>query len=190
MEHLNEPLQHMYRPASCYACIEFLCWIGHRALCGAGFQQHALNGITYYTRPASPAFIAAARERQVRIKGPPGHGHGTRHALLHPSPDSPKAKAASAGIWRWCWPAGQRRASKQAAVQLDSSVPLPDAGSAEDVQLVPLVMLHGVGMGLVPYLRLIFALAATGVVTECRAMAACYGALSLAWACTCDESYT
>jgi hypothetical protein len=106
----------------------------------AGFKQSSWSGITYYTRnmPHSNAGVQQQQQQQLeREISPPPHARQQWYEQA--------AGEAS------------RQGQEGPDVQESSSSSSSEAGSD-----VPFVLLHGIGMGLIPYISLLFNMAATG----------------------------
>ncbi|GFR48765.1 hypothetical protein Agub_g10586 [Astrephomene gubernaculifera] len=140
MAHMHEPLPHFYRPLAFYAAMEALAWVNHCMLLGAGFRRVAAADTT----TAAAAELVAKEAKG----GPAGLGLGRLDMGICGCKEDHYYYVAN-------MPAAERGGAAgggQACHRASSSSP-PE---------VPIVFLHGVGMGLLPYLRLLVALAATG----------------------------
>lgn len=107
----------------------------------AGFKQSSWSGLTYYAR---------------NMPHSGGHGSGSRHTSMQQQPlehgSSPPPHA------RQQWYEAAAGAARQGQEEPGSSSG-SSSGAGNDV---PLVLLHGIGMGLIPYISLLFNMAATG----------------------------
>jgi hypothetical protein len=116
-------------------------------LCGAaaGFKKSSWSGITYYTRnmPESNSHGSGSRRTSMqqqqlleRFSSPPPHA-------------------------RQQW---YEQAAAEAAMQEQEEPSTADSSSSSSGAggHVPFVLLHGIGMGLIPYISLLFNMAATG----------------------------
>ena len=105
----------------------------------AGFKQSSWSGLTYYTRnmPHSSSHGSGSRRTSTQ-----------QQQLEHDSSPPPHARQQ----WYEQAAAGAARQSQDE----------PGSSSSVAGGDVPLVLLHGIGMGLIPYISLLFNLAATG----------------------------
>lgn len=134
MCHLWEPMRCWYQPLGFYLFMELAGLLGSVALRAAGFKESWWCGLAYYTKnmPQHGGAAAAAG----------AHQHESMHAQRR---QQYKLHGEAAGA------AGQAGGAGNAGST--------GAGSTEDV---PLVLLHGIGMGLIPYIGMLFNMAATG----------------------------
>jgi hypothetical protein len=134
-----------------------LAWVNHCMLLGGGYRVLPL-----------PPPECAAKAGGAGGGGDGGHARGD-HVLYGANlpPARPPAAAAVAATAPWhAAPAGQVDGGaglRQALLERGGAAEDKGKDEAEaEGEVVPVVFLHGVGMGLQPYLRLLMALAATG----------------------------
>ncbi|WIA11764.1 hypothetical protein OEZ85_011858 [Tetradesmus obliquus] len=135
MCHLWEPMKVWYEPLGFYLFMEAAALLGALALRAAGFKQSRWSGLTYYTR---------------NMPHSSSHGSGSRRTSMQQQPLEHGSSPLPHARHQWC-----DQAASSAARQRQEA---PGSGGNE----VPLVLLHGIGMGLIPYISLLFNMAATG----------------------------
>lgn len=127
-----QPMKHWYKPLAFYVAMEAAALLCRVALQAAGFQRHVWMGLPYYTKNM-PA-------------------QPVRHSIDIP----PEAYVR-----------GRRRSFQAAAMPAQSFSMLLQRHSTAaqrhlSAQQTPLVLLHGIGMGLIPYISMLFNMVATG----------------------------
>jgi hypothetical protein len=134
-----------------YIVMELLAGLCHVVLTAAGFKLQQLGGISYYTIGMGPQQLVqaivkplASQQQQQQQQQRKSH-QGTAERM---EADSPPAAAESAGAFA----AGRSAVQQQLQQQHDE----------DDGDALPIVFLHGVGAGLLPYLSLVFHLASLG----------------------------
>ncbi|GLI68072.1 hypothetical protein VaNZ11_012401 [Volvox africanus] len=135
MAHMTDPIPHFYRPLAMYVAMEAMAWINHCMLAAAGFRRMALL----------PAQVPPSRS--VLGGGASGSGDGSDGVAAGSQEHNEGVHHSDHYYYIANMPA------------VDSSSNHSGSG---DNKMVPIVFLHGVGLGLIPYLRLLVALAATG----------------------------
>ncbi|GIL52592.1 hypothetical protein Vafri_8414, partial [Volvox africanus] len=141
MAHMTDPIPHFYRPLAFYVIMETMAWINHCMLVAAGFRRRALP----------PPRASPSRRMSGRVEsGSGGSSDGVAAGAqehndgVHPSD-------------HYYYIANMPAVDSSSGGEGSSN----HSGSGDNNR-VPIVFLHGVGMGLMPYLRLLVALAATG----------------------------
>uniref|UniRef100_A0A383VKF9 AB hydrolase-1 domain-containing protein n=1 Tax=Tetradesmus obliquus TaxID=3088 RepID=A0A383VKF9_TETOB len=166
MSHLWDPLRHVYRPLLFYVVMELLAGLCHVVLAAAGFQLQQLGGIGYYTLRMGQQQLqvlskplASQQQQQQRQRQRRSQQGGSAAAAADPS-------GGSDGL--------QQQQQHHRSQQCDSSTAAVAAGSSKaapvqqqqqddaDDGSLPILFLHGVGAGLLPYLSLVFHLASLG----------------------------
>jgi hypothetical protein len=125
-------MKHWYKPLAFYLAMEAAALLCSVALQAAGFQRHVWMGLPYYTRNMPVQPV--------------------RHSIDIP----PEAYVR-----------GRRRSFQAPATSAQPFSMLPQRHSTPvqrrvSLQQTPLVLLHGIGMGLIPYISMLFNMAATG----------------------------
>ncbi|KAG2439527.1 hypothetical protein HXX76_004880 [Chlamydomonas incerta] len=160
MSHLWQPVRAFWRPLGFYAGVELLVGLKHVMLLAAGFRPYRVGGLRYYTYglPPLPPAEAAPEAAAARVAA------ARREREQEGRPAAPAAPAAAAPA-----AAPPRRGGRREAA---------GAGAAEAAE-APLLFLHGVGLGLLPYLNFLLQLCCLGrpaVAVEVRhlSMRACW----------------
>jgi hypothetical protein len=113
----------------------------------AGFKKSSWSGITYYTRnmPHNGSNSSGSRRTSMQQQQQPLERHS-----------SPPAHARQQWYEQAAAAARQEQEAEQEELLSGASC---SNGAGSDV---PFVLLHGIGMGLIPYISLLFNMAATG----------------------------
>ncbi len=153
MSHMTEPLPHFYRPLAFYAGMEGLAWVNHCMLWAAGYRLARRRG--------------GRGSGGESGEGGVGDGDGGADARwsdhyyyvanMPAEEEGGVGPGAAAGKRRGPAAAGQQQGAGEGEEEGQQQGVGGEGGT-----LPPIVFLHGVGMGLQPYLRLLVALAATG----------------------------
>ncbi|KAF6264039.1 hypothetical protein COO60DRAFT_1698505 [Scenedesmus sp. NREL 46B-D3] len=151
MSHLWGETPHMYRPLFFYIAmeiIELLCW-GILACCG--FKRYSMLGCTYYTWGLpEPTQQQQQQQRQQGTGKEQQQPQGCAQQQLQNMPDGQQVDGKS-----------QRQQSRPDQWKQRPSGSC--SGSAPPAAArVPLLVLHGVGAGLLPYLGVVLNLTAAG----------------------------
>jgi hypothetical protein len=131
-------MKHWYKPLAFYVAMEAAALLCRVALQAAGFQRHVWMGLPYYTRN-----MPAQPVRHSIDIPPEAYVRGRRRSFQAPAMS---AQPFSMLPQRHSTPAQRRMSAHQ----------------------TPLVLLHGIGMGLIPYISMLFNMAATGQHSDLR----------------------
>lgn len=138
MAHLWEPLRVLHKPLALHALAEGMRVATDGALWAAGFKQgRTACGFRYWVKPAL-------------VGGGGSSGTATPTATTATTTPSSFRLASLGGLAR------RRRAGRLRSCDSASSL---DAAGATDPDTAPILFVHGVGLGLTPYIPLILELA-------------------------------
>lgn len=143
MSHLWDEVPHIYRPLAFYLVMEILeliCWV---MLAANGFKRRSISinsscTVVYYTRGLMDSQKPQRRQEQQQQQQRQGNNN---------------SKQKKKRWWR-----RQRQEQRQRQTQ---STTQQQQQQGQDLSSIPLVLLHGVGAGLLPYLGVVFSLAVT-----------------------------
>ena len=138
MAHLWQPVRAFWRPLGFYVAIELLVGLKHVMLLAAGFRPYMVGGLRYYTYGLPPLTPAQAAAELVAVQV----GTARREREQEGHRQEQQAAAAAAASQRRGG-AGRREAEATSAA-------------------APLLFLHGVGLGLLPYLNFLLQLSSLG----------------------------
>ncbi|GBF96822.1 hypothetical protein Rsub_09678 [Raphidocelis subcapitata] len=176
MGHLWDPLSHMWRPLAFYVAMEAAAAAKNAALLAAGFRRRRCGQITYYVRPGDAAGGAA------------GFGFGGRRRRGGSDGGESGGGGGWVNGWRRCGGGGGGGGEGGGGWSpIGGDGPARSGGGGSGSVDVPMLLLHGVGMGLLPYLGLLANLAATGrtvIAVEFRHVAMRWSS----WTPTVDEA--
>lgn len=130
-----------------YGVMEFLAAVQYVALTAAGFKMHDMGGVSYFTYKMPPQQLATTLTASIPRKDAPAPTAAAAAAPAQPGSQHHQSVDQQ--------PADQQQ-------QYVGSQPGPAAEAAGCPEQLPLVFLHGVGAGLLPYLMFVFNLASLG----------------------------
>ncbi|GFR43461.1 hypothetical protein Agub_g4544 [Astrephomene gubernaculifera] len=130
MTHLWEPVRCFYRPLIFYAGVELLMLLKHVMLRAAGFKAYTMNGMRYYTY-GLPV---------------PGNTSCSATTTTSHSSTAPTSKSANCN------------GSSSAPEPTSAAAATAAASTASSAATAPILFLHGVGLGLLPYLNFLLRL--------------------------------
>lgn len=179
-QHTSEPIPHFYRPLVVYAAFEFMAWMNHNMLRAAGYSKHTFpvhsagttrsNGDVQRAPCCNESAAATAASSVVYFTAnmpAADTACSTCGDTLCSSSSSSNSKAAAGSVkLSACTVRGAECdcecTPERARIHRHASTSSHANAAGDDERPIPIVFLHGVGMGLLPYLRLLVALAATG----------------------------
>lgn len=144
-------MKHWYRPLAFYVAMEAAALLCRVALQAAGFERHVWNGLAYYTRNMPARMQPRQSVDYSRAAGGGSSSSGYALSALQGSHSSSAGQQQAARHYQW-----QRQHQQH---HYHSSVQEQE----EQEDSTPLVLLHGIGMGLLCYISVLFNLAATGM---------------------------
>ena len=150
MAHLWEPLRVIHKPLALHAACEAGVVACRAALWLAGFRSAAVNGFDYWVRAAKPGAVAEAAPAADAADG----SSSSDDADATEGPASP----TSAALYR--------RGDSFSSLAAESAARRAGGGGGADTATAlpakqrPVVFIHGVGLGLVPYLGLLLQIVA------------------------------
>lgn len=174
---LTEPLRHQYRPLMVYLAFDFMAAVNAAMLCAVGYSCCSHGDTVYFSKGVPPPPLP---QQQAAAGGMFGTGGSFAVWGGGASVEAASSAGSSAGclagddVEAVC---GSARRGGGGIQRKDSSNDGACVGSAGDDSgsscgsedaasgpgpRAPIVVLHGVGMGLLPYILLMVGLAATG----------------------------
>lgn len=159
MQHLWTEVQHTHTPLCVYLASELLAFATRLTLAANGFHRHAVPGCCYYASGLAGAAVAEQTKsrpaRAAAAAGAIGVSTGLRSRVGGVA-RRPRASRGSSGSGSG---SGSAHSSNTVEDVCAAATPAAAVQQSPQQQLEPLVLLHGVGLGLLPYLGLLLTLA-------------------------------
>lgn len=175
MGHLQEPLRVLHSPLTVLAGSETITLATHAVIRAMGFSHHKCKGFSYWVcKPRSASPLSGADGGALGTMQPPVAELRSLSSVLKTdtaSSTSQHAERVVAGVqaamgtwdfdtWHWAPTSGMPKDTAASSPSSKRSQNFDSRASGDDVRLyqstAPLVFMHGVGLGVTPYLHFIW----------------------------------